>query len=82
MPIEIDPPARVASLAEHRSQRDWQQGWRAACESLAGELEAAYERGLRARPCTPRFNLDPLALAFAFILGMVIASAILQAHTW
>lgn len=79
MPIEIDPPARVASLAEHRSQRDWQQGWRAACESLAGELEAAYERGLRARPIQPapstgRLVLACIAIIAAFVLGAALGA--------
>lgn len=82
MPTEIDPPGIVASLAAARANREappeeWTRGWRAGREALAGELEAAYRRGLRARPvCRHVVRLDLIACVVSFIAGIVIAAGI------
>lgn len=77
MPTEIDPPGIVASLAAARANREappeeWTGGWRAGREALAGELEAAYRQGLRARPAQGVPLWVPLLIGLMFIAGFVL----------
>lgn len=71
-PIVLDPGMDPAELSD-----DWQTGWRACRETLSGECEAWYARGLATRPTRQHVvRLDLIACVVSFIAGMVIAAGI------